>query len=120
MSIALSLLDAVRAEALRFPGQHIEKMGIRVGALAGVEIESLRFCFETLVKDSDLEPLELAVEFRPRVHRCLQCNETFHAAYEDTPCPDCLSTDSIFVSGDELEIAYLEIEDARHIEKART
>jgi hypothetical protein len=28
--------------------------------------------------------------------------------------------DSTFISGDELEIAYLEVEDARNIERART
>ena len=119
MSIAASLLDSVRTEALRFPGQHIEKVGVRIGALAGVDPEALQFCFEVLVKDSDLEPLALEIDYRSRTHECVSCGESFEAAYEDTPCPRCGGADSTFVSGDELELAYLEVEDAPYI-SART
>lgn len=119
MSIAHSLLDSVRTEALRFPEQHIEKVGVRIGALAGVEPDALRFCFEVLVKDSDLEPLELEIQYLSRRHECMVCGESFDAAYEDTACPRCAAADSIFISGDELEIAYLEIEDAPNFERAR-
>ena len=38
-------------------------VGLRIGELAGVDPESLRFGFEALVKDSDLDPLELRVEY---------------------------------------------------------
>ena len=120
MSIAASLMDSVRTEALRFPDQHIEKVGVRIGALAGVDPEALRFCFEVLVKDSDLEPLELDIDYRARRHECQLCGESFDARFEDTACPRCGMADSIFISGDELEIAYLEVEDARNIERART
>jgi len=119
MSIANSLLDSVRTEALRFPDQHIATVGVRIGALAGVDPDSLRFCFEVLVKDSDLEPLELDIDYRRRRHQCQVCSESFDAVYEDTPCPRCGTADSIFLSGDELELAYLEVEDASNIERGR-
>lgn len=119
MSIAGSVLDSVRTEALRFPDKHIAKVGLRIGALAGVDPESLRFCFEVLVKDSDLEPLELEIDYRSRRHQCLLCGESFDAAYEDTACPLCGAADSTFISGDELELAYLEVEDASNIEQVR-
>ena len=120
MSIANSLLEALRTEALRFPGKHIEKVGVRVGALAGVDPDALRFCFEVLVKDSGLQPLELDIDYQPRRHLCQLCGESFDARYEDTVCPRCGVADSIFLSGEELELAYLEVEDAPHIERART
>jgi hydrogenase nickel incorporation protein HypA/HybF len=119
ISIAQSILDSVRTEALRFPGKHIEKIGVRIGALAGVDPDSLSFCFGILVKDSDLEPLELDINFLPRQHQCQVCDEFFPASYEDSACPSCGATESTFVSGDELEIAYLEVEDAPHIARAR-
>jgi len=31
-----------------------------------VDAESLRFCLEVLVKDTELEPLALDIDFRPR------------------------------------------------------
>ena len=62
LGIAGEILDAVRAEAAAHPAARAVKVGVRIGELAGVNSESLAFCFETLVKGSDLEPLELAIE----------------------------------------------------------
>ena len=62
LSIAMSVLDAVRTEVAMRPGTRATAVGLRIGALAGVDAESLRFGFECLVKDSDLEPLRLEVD----------------------------------------------------------
>lgn len=65
MSIATSVLDVVRAEAALRPGARILKVGLRIGELAGVNPDSLTFCFEVLVRGTDLDPLELAIENLP-------------------------------------------------------
>ena len=57
----MSVLDAVRTEVAMRPGTKATAVGLRIGALAGVDAESLRFGFECLVKDSDLDPLRLEV-----------------------------------------------------------
>ena len=66
MSIANSVMDAVRSEVTRRPGARASKVGLRLGEWAGVDAESLRFCFEVLVKDTEVEPLALEIEFRPQ------------------------------------------------------
>ena len=38
------------------------KVGVRIGELAGIDPESLAFCFEALVKGTEMEPLELVIE----------------------------------------------------------
>jgi hydrogenase nickel incorporation protein HypA/HybF len=111
MGIANSVLESVRIEARRFPGRHICKVGLRIGELAGVDPEAVRFCFEALVRDTDLEPLALDVDYRSRRHECQTCGRSFVAALEDLSCPHCGGLDSRFVGGDELELAYLEVED---------
>jgi len=58
----MSVLDAVRTEVGMRPGHRATAVGLRIGALAGLDAESLRFGFECLVKDSDLEPLRLEVD----------------------------------------------------------
>ena len=65
MGIASSVLEAVMAEAARHPGSRVTKVGMRIGGLAGVDRESLTFCFQVLVKDTDLEPAVLAIEDSP-------------------------------------------------------
>jgi len=62
MGIACSILEAVEKELLRYPGCRATKVGVRIGAFAGVDGESLRFCFEAIVKDSPQAPLELGIE----------------------------------------------------------
>ncbi|HET7707080.1 MAG TPA: hydrogenase maturation nickel metallochaperone HypA [Thermoanaerobaculia bacterium] len=62
LGIAASVLDAVRTEVGMRPGYRAVVVGLRVGTLAGLDPESLRFGFEAMVKDSDLDPLRLEVE----------------------------------------------------------
>lgn len=111
MGIANSVLDAVRAEARRFPNGHICKVGVRIGELAGVDPDAMSFCFDALVRGTDLEPLTLEIEYCPRRYLCLGCGNSYVAARDDGACPDCGSADSRFLGGDELEFAYMEVED---------
>jgi len=64
MGVASSVLDAVHKELHRFPGRRATKVGLRIGEFAGVDPDSLRFCFEVLVKDTELDPLALDIEWR--------------------------------------------------------
>jgi len=66
MSIAGAVIEAVRREIPKHPGAHVSKIGMRLGEWAGVDTESLRFCLEVLTKGTDLEPLDVAIDFRPR------------------------------------------------------
>lgn len=111
MGIANSILDAVRKEAGRYPGSQPQKVGVRIGELAAVDPEALRFCFEVLVKETELEGLELDVETCPRLHQCQTCSAEFPVRDYEFQCPDCGSLNSKCISGDQLELAYLEIEE---------
>ena len=62
VGVAGGILEAVRSEvAARKPARAV-KVGVRIGVMAGIDPESLAFCFEALVKGTDLEPLELEIE----------------------------------------------------------
>ena len=111
LSIANSSLDTVRAEAARRPGARLTKVGLRVGELAGVDPDSLDFCFSVLVGGTELAPLELEIETRPRRQRCPRCDQTFGVNDFDISCPQCGNLETICVGGDELEVAYLELEE---------
>ncbi len=111
LSIANSILDAVKAEAARRTGARFLTVGVRVGELAGVDPDALSFCFEALVAGTDLAPLSLEIETRPRRQRCLACGRTFQVVDYDLTCPDCGATETRCIGGDELEMAYLEMEE---------
>ena len=110
LSIAEAILDAVRQEAEKHPGAHVAKVGVRIGALSGVEPEALSFGFSALVQGSDLEPLALQIESVPRRQRCPACDITFEVTEYILACPRCGLIETQFAGGDELHMAYLEIE----------
>jgi hydrogenase nickel incorporation protein HypA/HybF len=112
LSIASAILDVVRQEAAKRPGARVTKVAVRIGELAGVDPEALSFGFEALVRDTELAPLGLEIESRPRRHRCRQCATTFDVKGDEPSCPACGAPDTAFISGDELELAYLEVEEA--------
>ena len=111
LGIANSVLQAAREEAQRRPGTRLRKLRLRVGELSGVNPEALRFCFEILARESNLEPPELEIESCPRRQRCRACDLTFTVADYDLNCPSCGAGKTEFVSGDELELASLEMEE---------
>jgi hydrogenase nickel incorporation protein HypA/HybF len=62
LGIASSILDAVRQESQIRNGARVLNVGVRIGDLAAVDPDSLRFGFEALVHGTDLEPLTLNLE----------------------------------------------------------
>ena len=110
MSIAGSVLEAVRAESARH-NAHVLAVGLKLGELSGVDTASLRFCFDALVQDTDLAPLSLQIERLPWRNRCRQCAQDFAVENYRTECPQCGSVETELTSGNELEFAYMEIEE---------
>ncbi len=111
MGIANSILEGVATELSRRPGARASKVGVRVGEMAGIDPDALRFAFEALTLDTPLHGLELDVEYRARRHRCLECKGVFEVRDFELKCPGCGSLNSECMSGDELEFAYLEVEE---------
>jgi hydrogenase nickel incorporation protein HypA/HybF len=111
MSIAASVLDAIRAESLQHNGAHINRAGLRIGELSGVEIESLRFCLEVLAGGTDLEPLSFELEPVPWTRQCRACGTVFRVIDAQPSCASCASTATDPAGGDQLELSFVELED---------
>ena len=110
MSIAASMLEAVQAESARH-NAHVLAVGVKIGELSGVDSDSLRFCFDALVQDTDLAPLSLEIERLPWRNCCRHCARDFAVEEYRTECPRCGSAETDLASGRELEFAYMEIEE---------
>jgi len=111
MSIAAAVLEAVRTEGGLHGGAHITRAGLRIGELSGVEPESLRFCLETLVSGDPLAPLAFELEILPWTRRCRDCGGKFRVTDYNPACTACGSAHTEAAGGDEMELAYLELEE---------
>jgi hydrogenase nickel incorporation protein HypA/HybF len=111
LGIAQSVLDAVQAEVLRYAGAKPLRVAVRIGELAAIDPDALRFSFEALTRETDFDGLELEIELRPRRHRCLDCGAEFDVKDFVFDCPQCGANRNECISGEELELAYVELEE---------
>lgn len=115
IGIASSILEASHQELGRHPGGTLVSIGVRVGVLSGVDIEALRFAFACLVAGTEDERVVFVTESCPRMNRCQSCAREFKSPADspflDAPCPQCGSGQTRFVSGDQLDLAFVEIEE---------
>ena len=111
LGIATSILESVQSAARRNPGVRITKVGVKIGELAGVDVDALQFGFECMVKDTEWERLVLDVESIPRVQECPKCRHQFRMTDYDPQCPQCGEFATKCVSGEELDIAYMEVDE---------
>ena len=111
MSIVSSVLETARVEQRSHPGSRVSKIALRIGEWSGVDPESIRFCFDALVW-REIHPPQLEIEFLPRQNRCGKCSTLFHLKNFEIACPACGSSPTQPVSGDEMDIAWLELEES--------
>ncbi len=110
LSIAQSVLDAVGKELGSRPGAVLRTVGLRVGELAGVDDESLRFSWDCLTRDTAYQGVALEIENRAWQRHCPLCGLIFAVFDAQTTCPQCGTQETEHECGDELDIAYLEVE----------
>jgi hydrogenase nickel incorporation protein HypA/HybF len=65
VGIANSILEAVRSEMQPHAGARPVKVAVKVGAMSGVDRDSLSFCFEVITRGTLFETMTLALEDAP-------------------------------------------------------
>jgi hydrogenase nickel incorporation protein HypA/HybF len=111
LTIVTSVLAQLDELKKQHEGKRFSKVALRVGELAGLDVECLRFGFECVVKDTPWESLALEIEEVPRRQRCPRCSEEFRAENWATACPKCGEAETVIIAGEELQIAYVEVEE---------
>ena len=111
LGIANSVIEAVQAEAARHPGAVVRKVAVTVGELSGVNPDALAFGFEALTAGTEWQHLVLEIQTRPRMHHCPTCGLDFCVVDYQFTCPQCGAAHTEYTGGDELQLAYLEIEE---------
>jgi hydrogenase nickel incorporation protein HypA/HybF len=116
LSIALSILEAVEGEARRNPRARFNVVGLRIGEFSGVDTDSLTFGWQAITRDTEWEEVLLCIETVPRRNQCTECSCEFEVKDYEIECPKCHSLATRNLSGDELDIAYIEAEELEEAE----
>ena len=110
LSIAQGLLEIIEQEARPYPGARVTRVHLRIGKLSAVVPDALRFAFEAITQGGIAEGAVLEIEEVPLTIRCHQCDEVFTIDDPFMLCPQCEGTDVEMLSGRELEIRSMEID----------
>jgi hydrogenase nickel incorporation protein HypA/HybF len=111
MAIAMDVLKIIK-DALP-PGEpmKIKKIRLKVGKLTAVVPESFKFCMEIITKDSPAEGAEVIIEDVPLLVECEDCGEQSELKEAFFVCPKCESAKLKILSGRDLFIESIEVEE---------
>jgi hydrogenase nickel incorporation protein HypA/HybF len=123
LSIVASVVDTVTESLEALPdaskGARVLEVRLRIGALAGVVVDSLEFCWGIATVGTALEGTRLVVKAVPVVMHCQVCAADVELeGVQSFRCPRCDEPCSDLRQGRELEIESFEIDDEAATEKA--
>jgi len=107
-SIVASLVERVQREVEARPGAQVRKLHVRIGELAGVEVDLLRTAYETFRERTVCDGAELAIAKVAAAWRCPRCDRAL-AAGGILRCPGCGRAAQL-AAGDEIILDRIEME----------
>jgi hydrogenase nickel incorporation protein HypA/HybF len=112
MGIAAEIVRiAVESIPEEMAGSKVVRVHLKVGKLAAVVSESLRFCFEIVAKATPAEGARLEIQEMAVVARCNGCDHQWEIENAVFSCPQCRSGSIEMLSGRELDIDSIELEE---------
>jgi len=110
MGIALQIIEIATESIPADVGNvRVEKINLKIGKLAAVVPDSLRFCFDVAVKDTVLDGAKLIIKEMPVTARCKDCDMQWTINSPSFTCDNCDSGSLEILSGRELDIESIEI-----------
>lgn len=111
LAIADSIMKIVLEEISAKKLSTVQAIGLKIGVLSGILPDALEFGFDALKKDTLLENTKLKIEEVPLKGNCSACLNTFFVKDLIFACPECGSPSISIDQGQELDIAYLEVDE---------
>ena len=89
MSLAEGILQIIEAAARQQGFARVREVRLEIGQLAGVELEALRFCLDSVLQGSLAEGARIDVDHTPGTGWCMLCGTTVPITSFFDPCPRC-------------------------------
>ncbi len=110
MSLCEGMVQILEEQARVQNYRRVKQVWLEVGALAGVEVAALRFCFDVVCRGTLAEGAILHVLETPGQGWCMACSRAVVVERRFDPCPECGSHQVQVTGGEEMRIKELEVE----------
>lgn len=111
LSVAQNIIEAVKQSVSEIDLPKVKSIKLKIGEFSNVVIYSLLFSLEAITKDTELKNLNVDIENIPFKAKCNDCRRDFTNEFMIMICPECNSKNTVIVSGEELELVEIEIND---------
>jgi hydrogenase nickel incorporation protein HypA/HybF len=109
LSLMQSLCEQVVGEAQRHQAERVTCIRLRVGALAGVDPQALRFAAEVVLVGTCAQGARLEIEDVPATFWCSSCRKAFETGDGVGLCLACGRISAKLLRGRELILTSLEL-----------
>ena len=109
LSIAMGIVKIAEDETAKVNAEKVTKIQLEIGVLAGVEIDSLNFVWDSAVQNSVLENAEKEIIVINGIGKCVDCDAVFDMENIYDCCPKCGSNFKGILKGKELKVKSLEV-----------
>ena len=106
-ALAESIINIALEVAKENNSKKISAVGLKLGDMAGVEVEALNLSFNVLSKDTIAEGAELKIRRVPIRATCNKCGKIFEVEHYNFFCPECEGI-LILQSGRELLVEFVD------------
>lgn len=110
MSLCEGVLQVLEEQAVAQEYSVVKGVWLEIGALAGVELEAMRFGFEAVTRGTLADGARLEIIELPGEAWCLDCAVNVSVSARFDACPRCGGYGLQVTGGDELRIKELEVE----------
>lgn len=110
LSLAEALIELVEEESRKLAGARIRTVRLEIGAIATVEPEAMRFCFDVVARGTSADGAVLDIVTVPGRGRCLECRRDIDVFERPTLCPECGAARVEVTSGDVMRLKELEVD----------
>jgi hydrogenase nickel incorporation protein HypA/HybF len=112
LSIAQNIVEIVQQYVPGTSIVDVRSVRVRVGKLSGIVPDSLEFSFSAIVAGTPLGEARLDIEQVPAICRCEGCSAEFEVADFAYVCPGCGGINTRLISGSDLQVVDIELEEA--------
>ena len=113
LSIAQNILEIVRESVPADELADVRIIRLKLGTFSGVVADSLDFCFSAISVETPLANAHLEFEHIPFAVLCRHCQKTFENDLGVVVCPECGGVDTVILSGRELQVTQVELENEK-------
>lgn len=111
LSVAEEIINIANQYIPTDNSSEVISVKVEIGKLSNILSDSLEFCFDALIGDTQLKGARLIITEMPVTIHCEDCGNTTEIDNVLFQCTNCESTRVKLLSGNELKVTEIEIND---------